>query len=131
MFGGAPAMIVPNRALPHANRRVLEIAMDDLTDMTDEEVFAVSTTMRTCGIPFVGLGGQYGTLRSTGSRRRVDESVPGVQGSVSARLFAMLPANDARANLAKHCLIAIEEHCNDCGRSKSQPRYPDIATGRA
>ena len=36
-----PAMIVPNRALPHANRRVLEIAMDDLTDMTDEEVFTV------------------------------------------------------------------------------------------
>jgi hypothetical protein len=43
----------------------------------------------------------------------------------------MLPANDARANLAKHCLIAIEEHRNDCGRSKSEPRYPDIGTGRA
>jgi len=48
-----------------------------------------------------------------------------------ARLFAMLPANDARARLAKQCLIAIEEQRDDRGRASSEPRHPDISTGRA
>jgi hypothetical protein len=36
--------------------------------------------------------------------------------ALRARLFAMLRASDAGAKVAKRCLIAIEEHRDDCGR---------------
>ncbi|MGA4636471.1 NACHT domain-containing protein [Pseudomonas solani] len=48
-----------------------------------------------------------------------------------AKLFAMLPTNDARAVLAKQCLIEIEEYRDDYGRPTNEPRHPDISTGRS
>jgi hypothetical protein len=51
--------------------------------------------------------------------------------ALRARLFAMLPANDAGARFAKQCLIAIEDYRDDCGRPSNEPPRPDIATARA
>jgi len=51
--------------------------------------------------------------------------------TLRARLLAMLPANDGRADLAKQCLIEIEQHRDDRDRPKNEPRHPDISTGRA
>jgi hypothetical protein len=46
------------------------------------------------------------------------------------RLFEMLPVKDARARLAKECLIEIEEHRDDRGRVSNEPRHPDIGSGQ-
>ena len=46
-------------------------------------------------------------------------------------LFSLLAANDARASLAKQCLIAIEEHRDEHGRVDGEPRHPDITTGQS
>ena len=48
-----------------------------------------------------------------------------------ARLFGMLAPEDARAMLAKQCLVAIEHHRDEHGRVSSEPRHPDISSGRA
>jgi hypothetical protein len=50
--------------------------------------------------------------------------------NLRARLFAMLPADDNRARLAKRYLMAIDEHRDEGGRVYDEPRHPDIVTGR-
>ena len=50
--------------------------------------------------------------------------------NLRARLFAMLPADEKRACLAKRYLMAIDEHRDEGGRVYDEPRHPDIATGR-
>jgi hypothetical protein len=50
--------------------------------------------------------------------------------ALRSRLFGMLPAGDARARLAKECLIAIDEYRDEGGRAGDEPRHPDIASGR-
>jgi hypothetical protein len=127
-------MIARYRTLPAGNiRRVLEMAMDDLAD---EEVFmALFEGNVDAPYPFHGLARSIRNL-AIGSKPS-DEWVGAFEEfgvsltGLRADLFAMLPANDARAQLAKLCLIAIEAHRDEYGRVSNEPRHPDIATGRA
>ena len=124
------AMIARYRTLPAGNiRRVLEMAMDDLTD---EEVFmALFDGHVDAPHPLHGVARAIRNLAI--GRKPLDkwagafEEIGLPLTELRSRLFAMLPANDARARLAKQCLIAIEEHRDDHGRVSNEPRHPDIA----
>jgi hypothetical protein len=113
-------------------RRVLEMAMDDFTD---EEVFmAMFDGHVNAPHPLRGLGRAIQNLAI--GRKPSEEWVGAFEDfgvpitGLRARLFAMLLANDARAWLAKQCLIAIEEYRDDRGRVSNEPRHPDIVAGR-
>jgi hypothetical protein len=122
------------RALPADHiRRVLEMAMDDLVD---EEVFmALFAGYVDTPHPDHRLAIAIRNLAI--GRKPSDEWTGAFEEfglpltELRARLFAMLPANDGRAQLAKQCLIAIEQIRDDHGRVNDEPRHPDIATGRA
>jgi hypothetical protein len=135
VFDSRSAMIARYRALPAGNiRGVLEMAMGDLID---EEVFMTLFDGHV-DVPHAihGLSTAIRNL-AIGRRKPSDEWEGAFEEfglpltGLRARLFEMLPANDARARLAKQCLIAIEEHRDDRGRLTNEPRHPDIATGRA
>ncbi|MGD1038118.1 MAG: hypothetical protein ABR878_13255 [Roseiarcus sp.] len=128
------AMIERYRILPSGDiRRVLEMAMENLTG---EDIFmALFNGHVDAPHPFRGVAG---AIRNLAIGRRPSKEWAGAVEEfglpltgLRARLFAMLPANDARARLAKQCLIAIEEQRDDRGRASSEPRHPDISTGRA
>jgi hypothetical protein len=128
------AMIARYRALPGGNiRRVLERAFDDLAD---EEVFMALFDGQV-DAPHPGYGIESAIRNLAIGRKPSDEWAGAFEEfglpltGLRARLFAMLPANDGRAQLAKQCLIAIEEHRDDRGRPSNEPRHPDIAAGRA
>ena len=128
------ALIARYRTLLDGNiRRVLEMAMDDLTD---EEVFmALFDAHVNSPHPIDGVASAIRNLAI--GRRPSEEWTDAFEEfglpltGLRARLFGMLPANDARARLAKQCLIAIDDHRDDRGRVSNEPRHPDIATGRA
>jgi hypothetical protein len=128
------AMIARYRTLPAGNiSSVLEMAMGDLTD---EEVFmALFDGHVDAPHPIHGVAMAIRNLAI--GRKPSDEWAGAFEEfglpltGLRARLFRMLPANDARAQLAKPCLIAIEEHRDDRGRVSNEPRHPDIATGLA
>ncbi|QEZ63928.1 hypothetical protein D4N37_14485 [Pseudomonas protegens] len=118
---------------PGSTRRVLEMAMDDLPG--EDNFMALFDGNVEATHPFQNLGG---ALRSLAISRRPSEQWRGAfeefglpLTGMRARLFAMLPANDARSWLAKQCLLAIEEYRDEKGRINDEPRHPDIATGRA
>lgn len=121
-------------ALPPGNtRRVLEMALDDLPG--EDNFMALFEGNVQAPHPFQHLGR---ALRNLAISRRPSEQWRGAfeefglpLKGIRARLFAMLPANDARARLAKQCLLAIEEYRDEKGRINGEPRHPDIATGRA
>jgi hypothetical protein len=128
------AVIARYRTLPAGNiRRVLEMAMDDLTD---EEVFMALFDGHV-DAPHPNHGVARAIRNLAIGRKPSDEWAGAFEEfglpltGLRARLFAMLPANDARARLAHQCLIVIEEHRDDRGRVSNEPRHPDIATGRA
>jgi hypothetical protein len=128
------AVLERYRALPDGDvRRILERAMSDLAD---EEVF-VALFDRYADAPHPSFG-VVNALRNLAIGRKPSADWPNAfeefglpLANLRARLFAMLPANDGRARLAKQCLIEIEEHRDDRGRITDEPRHPDIATGRA
>lgn len=128
------ALIERYLALPPGNtRRVLEMAMDDLPG--EDNCMALFEGNVQVPHPFRNLGG---ALRNLAIARRPSEQWRGAFDEfglpltgIRARLFAMLPANDARSRLAKQCLLAIEEYRDEKGRINDEPRHPDIATGRA
>jgi hypothetical protein len=129
------AMIARYRTLPAGHvRGVFEMAMDDLTD---EEVFMALFDGH-AEAPHYNYGVVTGALRNLAIGRKPSDEWAGAfeefglpLTGLRARLFAMLPANDDRAWLARRCLIAIEKHRDDNGRVSNEPRHPDIATGRA
>ena len=105
-------------------------------DLTDEEVFvALFEGNVDAPFPFHGLARSIRNLAIgnkpsdewVGAFEEFSVSLTGLR----AHLFAMVPANDARAQLAKLGLIAIEEHRDEHGRVSNEPRHSDIATGRA
>jgi NACHT C-terminal Alpha/Beta 2 len=128
-------IITRYRTLPAGHiRGVFEMAMDDLTD---EEVFMALFDGHV-DEPHHNFGVVASALRNLAiGRKPSDEWAGAVEEfglpltELRARLFAMLPANDGRAWLAKQCLIAIEEHRDHRGRVSNEPRHPDIGTGRA
>jgi hypothetical protein len=117
---------------PGPIRRVLEIAMQDLAN---EEVFMA---LFDCHVNAVNsIGGVSRAIRNLAIGRKPSEEWIGAfeefglpLTELRARLFAMLPANDARARLAKECLMLIEEHRDESGRVSNEPRHPDITTCR-
>ena len=127
------AVIDRYRALPPGNiRRVLESTM---ADMPDEEVFMALFDVYV-DAPH-SIRGMQKVLRNLALGRRPAREWAGAfeefglpLTELRAQLFAMLPAKDARALLAEQCLIEIEEYRDDCGRPTSEPRHPDISTGR-
>lgn len=127
------AMIERYCALPDGSpHQVLEMAMDDLTD---EEIFmALFDRHVDAPHPFRGVAG---AIRNLSIGRKPSEEWAGAfeefglpLRGLRTRLFAMLTGDDARARLAKECLIAIEYHRDDRGRVSNEPRHPDITTGR-
>lgn len=46
------------------------------------------------------------------------------------KLFAMLEEGNAAANIAEECLTAIDELRDEYGCVDSEPRHPDIQSGR-
>jgi hypothetical protein len=128
------AMIARYGALPAGDvRGVFEMAMDDLTD---EEVF-MAVFDGHVNAPHLSRG-LTRAIRNLAIGRKPSEEWEGAfeefglpLTALRARLFGMLPANDARARLAKRCLTMIEELRDDRGRVTNEPRHPDIATGRA
>jgi hypothetical protein len=128
------AIIERYRGLPPAGiRLVLEKAMDG---MADEEVFMALFDVQ-AGAPhaFRAMSrvtrnlalGRSPSNEWAGAFEEHSLPLPGLR----AKLFAILPENNARAQLAKQCLIAIDELRDETGRVSSEPRHPDIATGRA
>jgi hypothetical protein len=126
-------MIARYRALPAGDiRRVLEMAMDDLTDEevfmalfdghvdTPHSIHSLAWSIRNLAI------GRKPSDEWTGAFEEFSVPLAGLR----ARLFAMLPTSDARAQLAKECLVEIEKYRDDHGRVSDEPRHPDIATGR-
>ena len=130
------AIIARYRALPAGNndiRQILERTMDDLTD---EEVFWALFDNRVDEGRSLG-GVVEGAIRNLAIGRKPSQEFDGAFEEIGlpltrlrARLFAMLPMNDLRARLAEQCLIAIEEFRDEHGRVSSEPRHPDIASGR-
>jgi hypothetical protein len=127
------AMIARYRTLPDGNiRRMLERVMYELVD---EEIF-IALFEGHVDAPHIDHG-LAGATRNLAIGRRPSDRWAGAfeefglpPTGLRARLFAMLPANDGRARLAKECLTAIEEHRDDRGRVSDEPRHPDIASGR-
>jgi hypothetical protein len=127
-------MIARYRSLPGGDiRRVLEMAMEALTD---ENVFMALFEGHACDPHAVSVLAR--SIRNLAIGSKPSDQWAGAfeeygipLTGLRARLFAMLPANDDRARLAKECLITIEEHRDDRGRVSSEPRHPDIASGRA
>ncbi len=118
---------------PGSTRRVLEMAMNDLPG--EDNFMALFEGNVEAPHPFQHLGG---ALRNLAISRRPSEQWRGAfeefglpLTGIRARLFAMLPANDAHSRLAKRCLLAIEEYRDEKGRINDEPRHPDITTGRA
>lgn len=127
------AMINRYGDLPPSDiRRVIEMAMDD---MPDEEIFmALFDGHVDAPHPTHGM---LNVIRNLALGRRPAREWGGAfeefglqLTKLRAQLFAMLPAEDARALLAEQCLIEIEEYRDDYGRPTSEPRHPDISTGR-
>jgi hypothetical protein len=46
------------------------------------------------------------------------------------QLFSMLDGDAAEASLAEACLLTIDEVRDEYGRVDTEPRHPDIASGR-
>ncbi len=118
---------------PGSTRRVLEMAMNDLPG--EDNFMALFEGNVEAPHPFQHLGG---ALRNLAISRRPSEQWRGAfeefglpLTGIRARLFAMLPANNAHSLLAKQCLLAIEEYRDEKGRINDEPRHPDITTGRA
>ena len=114
-------------------RGVLEMAMDDLSD---EEVF-LALFEGHLGRPHAqhGLGH---AIRKLAVGSKPSDTFAGAfeefglpLTELRARLFAMTSDNDERAQLAKQCLIEIEERRDDRGRVSNEPRHPDISSGRS
>jgi hypothetical protein len=127
------AMIERHRALPRgAGRQVLEMAMGDTAN---EEVFW--GLFEAHAAEPEGIHAVSRVLRNLAVGKRPSESWAGAYEefgvpltALRSRLFGMLPAGDARARLAKECLIAIDEYRDERGRAGDEPRHPDIASGR-
>ncbi|UVM25022.1 NACHT domain-containing NTPase [Pseudomonas sp. B21-021] len=121
-------------SLPPGNiRRVLEMAMNDLPG--EENFMALFEGSIQASNPFQHLGR---ALRNLAISRRPSEQWSGAFEEfglplieIRARLFTMFLANDAQSELAKQCLLAIEEYRDEKGRLNNEPRHPDISTGRA
>jgi hypothetical protein len=113
-------------------RSIIESVMGELADEgVFMELFEAHVSARQ---PFDRLASAIRQL-AIGSRPMEDSSGWYEECSVPltglrAKLFAMLPAKDERAQLAEKCLIAIEEHRDEHGRIANEPRHPDISTGR-
>jgi len=127
------AMIARYRAMPPgAVPTAFDIALDDLAD---EEIFWAQFDKQVDSPR--SSGWLTNTIRNLAIGRRSSDEWKGAfeefglpRTQLRARLFAMLPAADARARLAKKCLVAIEGHRDDNGRVLNEPRHPDVATGR-
>lgn len=118
---------------PGSIRRVHEMAMNDLPG--EDNFMALFEGNVEAPHPFQHLGG---ALRNLAISRRPSEQWRGAfeefglpLTGIRARLFAILPVNDAHSRLAKRCLLAIEEYRDEKGRINDEPRHPDITTGRA
>jgi len=128
------AMIARYRTLPGGQARAaLENAMSDLAD---EEAFWSQFDVR--GDAGELSGGLRTLIRNLAIGQKPSLEFSGAfeefglpLAQLRSRLFGMLPAGDARARLAKACLIAIEEYRDENGRVLNEPRHPDIASGRA
>jgi hypothetical protein len=128
------AMIERHRALPRGgSRQVLEMAM---CDTANEEVFWALFEAHAGQAE--GIHAVSRVLRNLSVGKRPSASWAGAYEefgmpltALRSRLFGMLPAGDARARLAKECLIAIDEYRDKRGRAGDEPRHPDIASGRS
>jgi hypothetical protein len=117
------AMIARYRTLPAGDvRAVIETAFEDLTD---EDVFMAMFDAHVDDPDARNIVLTAKRLLWSGA---FDE-LPLIR--LRAHLFAMLRADDKRAQLAKQCLIVIEEQRDEKGRVNDEPRHPDISTGRA
>ena len=127
-------MIKHYRTLPPGDiRRVFEMAMDD---MAGEDVFMALFDGH-LDAPHASRGLENGIRNLALGRRPSKEWVGAFEEfglpltGLRAQLFAMLSANDARALLAKQCLIEIEGYRDVHGRVLNEPRHPDIGTDRS
>jgi hypothetical protein len=114
-------------------RGVLEMAMGDLSD---EEVF-LALFEGHLGRPHAHHGLSH-AIRTLAVGSKPCDTFAGAfeefglpLTELRARLFAMTSGNNERAQLAKQCLIEIEEHRDDRGRVSNEPRHPDISSGRS
>jgi hypothetical protein len=110
----------------------LERALDD---MIDEEIFTAMFD-RHVGERHA-IRNMASSIRNLTVGRKPSDGNPGwfeefgvPLTGLRARLFGMLTADDERARLAKQCLIAIDQCRDDHGPVSSEPRHPDITTGR-
>lgn len=128
------AMIACYGQSPAGNvRSTLENAMEDLTDedifmaLFEGQVDAPNAIRRLRNALRNLAFGREPSVEWPGAYQEFGKSLR----SLRARLFAMLPTNDARANLAKQCLVTIDEFRDDGGHVSDEPRHPDINTGRS
>ncbi|SDO20771.1 NACHT domain-containing NTPase [Afipia sp. GAS231] len=113
-------------------RSIFERAMIELVD---ESIFMA--LFDACAQGLSSPGNVMYTLRGLAIARRPlgDNGVWHTEvgeplASIRARLFAMIPSGGPRAELAKRCLVEIDEIRDETGRIGSEPRHPDIASGR-
>jgi hypothetical protein len=116
--------------------RTRSILEEAICDIIDEEMFWVLFDGNV-GQPHAFQGVARAIEKLAVGRKPVEDwegafvefSLP--LSALRVRLFGMVEPCDARAELAKQCLVAIEYHRDEHGRVSSEARHPDIFSGRA
>jgi hypothetical protein len=118
---------------PGLNREILEHAIAEVADA--EGVLALVHKHAVEGKPFDGnlhsairhaVLGERPAANWSGAREVFSVPIP----ELRKKLFAMVMGDEAGGSLAAACLTAIDELRDEYGPAESEPRHPDIDSGR-
>lgn len=121
------------RLSPGAGKAILEQAIAETADADGVLVIVRSHVVQ--GRPFNGIlhsairhvaVGQRPSADWVGANEVFSVPLPELRKS----LFAMIKNDTAESKLASACLTAIDEFRDDYGPAESEPRHPDIHSGR-
>jgi hypothetical protein len=115
------------------DKAILEHAIAEVPDA--DNVFIMVRSYAVEGKPFDGL--LHSAIRHVAVGQRPSTDWAGANEVFSVpipelrkRLFAMTNGNTAERRLAVECLNTIDELRDDYGAAESEPRHPDIDSGR-
>ncbi len=121
------------RLPPVSGKAILEQAIAEAADA--DGVLVIARSHATQGRPFNGIlhsairhaaVGQRPSADWVGANEVFSVPLPELRKS----LFALIKNDTAESKLASACLTAIDEFRDDYGPAESEPRHPDIDSGR-
>jgi hypothetical protein len=118
---------------PGVGRGILEYAISEVAD--DDGVLVLVSSYVKQGKPFDGI--LHSAIRHVALGERPSATWAGANEIFSVplpelrqRLFAMIKHDTIETGLATACLNALDELRDDYGPAESEPRHPDIDSGR-